>query len=538
MSQSKFDYIVIGAGSAGCVIANRLSEPSQNTVLVLEAGGNDNHPWLKMPMGQKNYLLTGKRNWNFKSEPEPHLNGRRIDVPRGKVIGGSSTINGMVYSRGHKSDYDQWRQMGLQGWSWDDVLPYFRRSENSWRGESQLHSTSGPLHVNRVNTNYLLYKEYEASALAAGHPVVEDPAGDNPFGLMPDDVTTHKGNRASAATVFLKPSLSRRNITLEKHAYTTRLLIESGKAIGVEYQQNGQLHQAFAQREVILSAGVYNSPQILQLSGIGDAEELRSVGIEAVHHLPGVGKNLQDHLFTPLINRASTQDTYFKHLRLDRAVMNVLRWGLFGTGPFSSPVCSRVLLRTRVGLDRPDVVLIFYPVHMAANLWLPWPGKRAEHHLTCGVTVMHEESRGKVSLRSNNPLDPPKIEFNFYDKQADMDTTIRGIRAAREIYDKQPLAGIIAFEEAPGRALQSDEELAAYVRESSRMCHHGAGTCAMGTGAMAVLDEQLRVRGIQNLRVADVSIMPTIVGGNTNAPAIMIGEKASDMILGRTPPAA
>ena len=218
--------------------------------------------------------------------------------------------------------------------------------------------------------------------------------------------------------------------------------------------------------------------------------------------------------------------------------MNVLRWGLFGTGPFSSPVCSRVLLRTRVGLDRPDVVLIFYPVHRAATLWLPWPGKRVEHHLTCGVTVMHEESRGKVSLRSNNPLDPPKIEFNFYDKQADMDTTIRGIRAAREIYDKQPLAGMIAFEEAPGRALQSDEELAAYVRESSRMCHHGAGTCAMGTGAMAVLDEQLRVRGIQNLRVADVSIMPTIVGGNTNAPAIMIGEKASDMILGRTPPAA
>jgi choline dehydrogenase len=528
-----FDYVIVGAGSAGCVLANRLSEDADVRVLVLEAGGWATGLFKDMPVAFPKYVQRKDLNWNFVSEPEPGLNGRTLPVPRGKAMGGSSTINGMVYARGHRRDYDDWAGAGLKGWGYADVLPYFKRSENSWLGEGPYHGGSGPMQV-CVSGPELMYEELKASVLAAGYPVTPDYHGEPSEGLHFNEMTISGGRRGSTARLFLKPALGRPNLKVEPRAHATRILIEAGRAVGVEYLQDGQARTVRAEREVILAGGVYGSPQLLMLSGIGPADELKAAGVEPRLDLPGVGRNLIEHPLVfvgwPVRPGAATS-----HLRFDRAALQVLQWALLGKGLFATNACAgHIFLRTDKAWDRPDVQLTCPAVGMSAgDVWMSFG--EPNQMLVCVVSMIREDSRGVVSLRSADPRDPPRILFNLFTERSDVDRMIRGIRAAREIYTSPPLGDLTLPEAMPGPAAQSDAELEAFIRATGEITQHPVGTCRMGRDGdgMAVLDAELRVRGIEGLRVADASVMPNVPGGNTNAPAIMVGEKAADLIRGR-----
>lgn len=527
------DYIVIGAGSAGCAVANRLSARPDVSVLLLEAGGADDHLYLRMPLAFLRAMFLPGLTWSYLSEPEPQMNGRQIWLPRGRVLGGTSSINGMFYMRGHSKDFDGWRDRGCPGWGYEDVLPYFKRMETSWRGASPYHGDQGPLHVRAIDTAKLLHEPLMQSAAAAGYSISEDLHAEVQEGFARGEVTIDpRGRRASTSRAYLHPIAARKNLTIMTRALTHRILIEAHRAVGVEYEQAGGMHRVRAEREVILCAGTYNSPQLLMLSGIGPAEELKSHGIEPQLDLPGVGQNLSEHPRVPVELEASAPITFLNQLRLDRVVLSTLRWALFGTGPFATQLNScNVVIRTLATLDQPDVQLMCNPVRMDAKIWVPGMGPRQDHRITADVVVLHPASRGHVRLRSADPHDPPRITLNLFTEGADVDTAIRGVDAARAIYHTPPQSRITGRELRPGPAVNTREEFLSYIRANGGVTQHPVGTCAMGVGPMAVLDEQLRVRGIEGLRVADASVMPTVPGGNTNAATIMVGEKASDLIL-------
>jgi len=526
-----FDYIVIGSGSAGAVIASRLSEDPAVSVLLLEAGGRDRHPFQLMPLAFIKVAKSRFGTWRFETEPEPGLDGRKLEIKRGRTLGGSSSINAMIAIRGNRTDYDLWRQQGLDGWSYDDVLPYFRKLENSWRGASDFHGTGGPIQASPTIYPEMLFEAHKAAAIAAGYGFNDDPNGVAQEGLARMEQTTGSGVRSSSARAYLHSVLSRGNLTVETGALTTRVLIEKGRAVGVEYAQDGRLVRARAEREVIVCGGSYNSPQILMLSGIGPADHLKSVGITPLHDLPGVGQNLGEHPNILNIYKARGKVGFTRFLRLDRAAAQVMRWYADHGGPFATNgAAANLFLRTRDGLDRPDVQCIAMTLSNSAELWFPGATAAPNYCFSIRVGALHPLSRGWVKLRSANPADHPRILFNMFAEKSDLDTMVRGVRACRELYAQKPLADMIECELAPGDAKQSDDDIAAFIRANAGHRSHPVGTCRMGIDDMAVVDAQLRVRGIEGLRVADASIMPELPSGNTNLPTIMIGEKTADMI--------
>lgn len=528
------DYVVIGAGSAGAVIAARLSEDPALKVVVLEAGGMDNHPLLRMPLGFLRALRNPDLVWNYTSEPEPHLNGRRIPLPRGRVLGGSSSINGMMYMRGHPLDYDEWRDLGCEGWGFEDVLPYFRKSEGSWREEDRYHSRRGPMSVVPVETERQLHRPLKEAAQAAGHGCSDDIDGDVNVGFARTDVSIdRRGRRASTARAFLRPAMARPNLTVLTRAQTLRILVENGRAVGVEYRQDGQVHVVRAEREVICCGGAYNSPQMLMLSGIGPADHLRAKGIAPVADLRGVGRNLQEHPRMMLGYEATSPVTLLNEMRLDRAITSVAQWYFAGTGPFATQINSgNLLLKTRPELERPDVQILGNPIRLDAELWFPFFKPSKPHSFYVTICQMRPKSRGWLELDSNDPTAPPRITLNLFSEREDFECMRAAVRAAREVYRSEPQARLVGKETVPGADVQSDAELDASIRQWAGVTHHPVGTCRMGVGEEAVVDPQLRVRGVAGLRVADASIMPTIPGANTNAASIMIGEKAADLIRG------
>ena len=530
----RFDFIIVGAGSAGCVLANRLSADPRNRVLLLEAGGPDNRPLMAMPLAWRDTFMDPQVSWGFMSEPEPYLDGRQIPAPRGKVLGGCSSVNGMMYQRGHAVDYDHWRQLGLSGWSYAEVLPYFKKSENSWRGEGAYHGAGGELTVSPHRTDEIIYPKLMQTAETLGFKRLDDFHGAEAEGFSTPEFTVHQGRRGSTAARFLHPVRGRSNLKVETGALTHRVLIEQGRAIGVQFEQHGQVRRAMADREVILSGGAFNSPQLLLLSGVGPAEELAEVGIKAIHDLKGVGKNLQDHASVGSVWKARGEIAFDSRLRMDRLMLSVLQWRLFGTGDVAGlPVSAQGFYRTRPELEWPDVQFLIIPVSMMAQPWFPGWRKGVGHVLGAANVLLRPESRGEVTLRSADPRDKPKIQFNLLQAQADRDTFRRMVRFARRFFETEPASGLVEGQVLPGPDVQTDAEIDAFVRSAIGTAMHPTSTCAMGNGPDAVLDEACRVRGLEGLRVVDASVMPTIVGGNTNAPVIMVAEKAADMILGQ-----
>jgi len=533
---SSHDYIIVGAGSAGCVLANRLTQDPDTKVLLIEAGGGDWHPLLHIPIAWTLASVIPRYSWGYMTEPEPALGGRQVPLPRGKVLGGSSTVNAMRYSRGHPRDYDQWRQLGLEGWGYADVLPYFRRSERNWRGAGTYHGGDGELTVRLGASPHLLYEPLLAAAQAAGFVESEDIHGDVSEGIARAELTVGDfGRRRSTYRAFLKPAMRRRNLTVVSRALTTRVRLDRGRAVGVDYLQNGRVVAAGADREVILAGGAYNSPQLLMLSGVGPADALTSHGITPLVDLPGVGGTLAEHPLVPLVVETRAQSSFQRHLRMDRAALRTMQWFLTGGGPFNvNGNAAGLFARTRPELERPDVQLIFAALARDSNLW--WPGQDARQKFAhqCSISIQHPEALGHLTLRSSNPADPPRILLNLFGAQSDIDTAIRGLRMARDIYARAPLAELIKGELLPGPSAVSDAALTEHIRRTAVTTQHPCGTCRMGIDATAVVDGQLRVRGVERLRVVDASVMPTVPGGHINAPTIMIAEKASDLIRGRT----
>ena len=537
MSQ-EFDYIIIGAGSAGNTLATRLTEDEGVTVLLLEAGGPDNSVYMQMPLGWRQIWRGPKYNWNYLSEPEPYADGRRLITPRGKTLGGSTSINGMLYLRGHAADYDQWRQMGNEGWSYADVLPYFKRAEDSWRGEGKYHGKGGPIGVSPVDVKGLHYDEFMASAEAAGFPITDDINGEHGEGFTRVDFTVKNGRRTSAARAYLHPAMHRQNLTVETWALAHRVIVEDGRATGVEYSREGEgKFTVTANREVILAGGAYNSPHLLLLSGIGPGEEIAAHGIKPIHELKGVGKNLQEHIITFVQFATKGPITFQNHLRWDKAAFSVIQWLISQKGIMANqPLTALGFVKSRPELDRPDLEIFCNPVRLDADVWFPGIKPALAHAFEACPSILHPHSRGEVTLASADPAQNAKVLFNFLEAEEDRRAMREGIRMVRRMYALSPLADMLAGELKPGVDVQSDDDLDAYLRASIDLGHHPAGTCAMGTNAEAVVDPQLRVHGLKGLRVVDASVMPLVIGGHTNAPTIMIAEKAADMIRGRAAP--
>ena len=536
----EYDYIVVGAGSAGCVLANRLSADAGNRVLLLEAGSRDTNYLFRLPMLMGKLMHSGIYNWKYHTEPEPNLAGRAVYWPRGKVLGGSSTINGMIYVRGNRADYDGWEALGLPGWSYKDVLPYFKRSEGHVDRDDAYHAGQGELTVQRSRAQNPMYDAFIEAGQQAGYAFTDDFNGAGQEGFGRYDFTIRNGKRCSAATAFLAPARARKNLAVVTNALAHRIIFSGMRATGVVYRAGGKLVEVRAEKEIILAAGVVNSPQLLLLSGIGDAEELGRHGIPVVQHLPGVGKNVQDHVDCCLVYECTQPLSLYNDLRMDKVALGIIQASLLGTGFITTfPYEAGSFMKSSAGLAAPDLQTHFMPATEAsANLhWsLPFARRQetaANHGLTIRVGPLDPGSRGSIALRSADPSDPPLIRANYLAHERDLETTIAGIQLMRAVVAQQAFAGVRGRELAPGPAYQSDKQLADWLVDAAMTTLHPVGSCKMGNDAAAVVDAQLRVHGVQGLRVADASIMPAITRGNTNAPTIMIAEQASDMILER-----
>ena len=519
-----YDYIIIGAGSAGCTIANRLAEDYALRILILEAGPPDTSFMLKMPAGFASLGDKTPYNWRYETTPQKHCNDRRMYWPRGKTLGGSSSINAMLYVRGHASDYDHWRQLGNEGWSYDEVLPYFKKAENNERGADDFHGAGGPLNVANQTDPAAINTAFINAGKQAGYEITDDFNGAQQDGVGYYQVTQKDKQRWSTASAYLRPAVerNRNNVHVISNALVERIILDKDRAMGARYQVNGQDEVARCSREIILCGGAVNSPQLLMLSGIGPADHLKSLDIKPLHDLPGVGGNLQDHLDVALLQFCKTRDTY------DRAnkLWSLYQYAVNKKGPGTSPIAeSGGFVRTQPGLSAPDVQFHFLPVlvidHGRTQL--------KKNGYSLHVCTLRPESRGTIRLKSKDPKEHPLIDANYLAERKDLDTLIEGVKIGRDIFAKSAFDPYRADELQPGAAVKTDAELEQWIRAKCETIYHPVGTCKMGpdNDSMAVVDHRCRVRGLQGLRVVDASVMPTLVGGNTNAPTIMIAERVA-----------
>jgi choline dehydrogenase-like flavoprotein len=525
----EFDYVIVGAGSAGCVLANRLSADGKNSVLLLEAGPKDSNLWIHVPLGYGKLFKEKSVNWMYQTEPEPGLEGRRVFQPRGKVLGGSSSINGLLYVRGQHEDYDRWRQHGNAGWGYEDVLPYFKKAENQQRGADKHHGVGGPLPVSDWRHADPLSEAFVVAAAETGIPTNPDFNGATQEGAGLFQTTTRRGRRASTAFSYLRPAKGRGNLHVETDALAQRILFEGRRARAVEYRQGSSVRTARARKEILVSGGAYNSPQLLQLSGVGPVELLKQHGINVVLDAPGVGNDLQDHMQVRLVMRCAQRVTLNDTLNHPlRRVLAGARYAAFRKGPLTIAAgTSGAFFKTNPRLATPDIQIHFLPFStdkMGEKL-------HSFSGFTASVCQLRPESRGSLRIRSDDSTVPPEIRINYLATETDRAAFIEGIRILRKILSAPALKPYVAEEFAPGPKVSSDEELLNYCRRTGSTVYHPTSTCRMGNDPLAVVDQRLRVRGIEGLRVVDASIMPDLMSGNTNAPTIMIAEKASDMIL-------
>jgi choline dehydrogenase len=529
------DYIIVGAGSAGCVLANRLTEDGTATVLLLEAGVKDSNPMIHIPVGYAKTLKDPKINWLYQTEEDPGSGGRPHVWPRGKVLGGSSSINGLLYVRGQSADYDNWAQSGCTGWSHTDVLPYFKRAEHNERLNDDLHGTDGPLNVSDITEHHPVSDAVIAAGMEAGLPFNDDCNGASQDGISYFQLTVKNGRRWSAAMAYLRPALDRKNLTVVTEAHAERVIIKDGRATGVRFKKDGDSVKATARREVILCGGAVNSPQLLELSGIGDPEVLRAAGIDVVVAASGVGANLQDHYVVSMQYRLNNCVSVNELSRGWRLVREAARYAASRKGLLTmSAAHVQAYVRTRPGLDGPDVQFHILPATVDVEKFVSkqiWELEKLPG-LTFAACQLRPESRGTIHVKSADPFAPPSIRPNYLSTPLDRDTIVAGLRWGRVIAGQQALSPYMGDELLPTTAVESDADLLEFARQSGSTIYHPVGTCAMGRAGdpNAVVDPELRVRGVEGLRVVDASVMPRLVSGNTNAPTIMIAEKASDMI--------
>lgn len=528
-SAPEFDYIIVGAGSAGCVLANRLSANGKHSVLLLEAGPRDSNIWIHVPLGYGKLFKDKSVNWMYQTEPEPELGGRQVFQPRGKTLGGSSSINGLLYVRGQHEDYDRWRQLGNTGWGYDDVLPYFKKAENQARGASEYHGAGGPLPVSDMIVTDPLSKAFIDAAVETGVPFNPDFNGASQEGVGLFQTTTRNGRRASTSVAYLGPAKKRGNLKIETSALGQRVLFEGRRAVGVEYKVGSEIRRARARKEIVLSSGAYNSPQLLQLSGVGPGDLLRKHGIDVVLDAPGVGHDLQDHMQVRIVMRASQPVTLNDAINnpISRTLTGI-RYALFRKGWLTIAAgTAGAFFKTNPRLASPDIQVHFLPFSTDKM------GEKLHDFsgFTASVCQLRPESRGSLRIRSADPTVPPEIRINYMSTETDRATNVEGLKFLRRILNAKPLKPFVVREEDPGAKVATDAELLDFCRQRGSTIYHPTSTCRMGNDALAVVDQRLRVKGIEGLRVVDGSIMPDLVSGNTNAPIIMIAEKASDMIL-------